>query len=101
MADSSIIINAHFQAAAGREMELQSQLQALVAPSRLEPGCVAYVLHVDPQDSGKLMFYERFADQAAIDSHLKTPHFLALLSYLEKNSGLIASQTVTQWRSLD
>jgi quinol monooxygenase YgiN len=101
MADDSIVINAHIQAAAGREMELQRQLQALLAPSRLEPGCLAYALHIDPENPGKFMFYEKFASQAAIDSHLKTPHFLALLSYLEKNADLIASQAVTHWRSLD
>jgi quinol monooxygenase YgiN len=101
MADAPIIINAHIQAASGREAELRQQLQSLVAPSRREPGCLAYALHIDPQDPGKFMFYEKFASQAAIDSHLATPHFVALLSYLKNNEGLIASQTVTHWRDVD
>ncbi len=101
MADIPIVINAHIHATAGREDELQKQLQALVAPSRLEPGCLYYALHIDPESPGKFMFYEKFASQAAIDSHLLTPHFLALANYLKTHDGLIASQTVTHWRSVD
>jgi quinol monooxygenase YgiN len=101
MTDIPIIINAQIQAAAGREEELQNQLQALLAPSRQEPGCLAYALHIDPENPGKFLFYEKFASQAAIDLHLATPHFLALQRYLQANEGLIASQTVTRWRSVD
>lgn len=101
MTDIPIIINAHIQAAAGREKELQDQLQALLAPSRREPGCLVYALHVDPENPGKFMFYEKFASQAAIDSHLATPHFLALQSYLKAHEGLIAFQVVSRWHSVE
>ena len=101
MTDIPIIINAHLQAAQGREAELKKQLRALVAPSRLEAGCLAYELHVDPADPGKFMFYEKFSGQAAIDSHLASPHFSAFQGYLKTNEGLIVGQTVTNWRSLE
>jgi quinol monooxygenase YgiN len=44
------------------------------------------------------MFYEKFANQAALDHHLATPHFNGLQSYLKANDP-IAAQTVTRWRS--
>jgi quinol monooxygenase YgiN len=100
MTDTSIVLNAHLQAVAGREHELGTHLQALVAPSRTEPGCMAYELHLDPDDPGKFMFYERFASQAALDLHLASPHFKMFQAYLNANANPIAAQTVTTWRSI-
>ena len=101
MTEVPIIINAHIQAAPGHEKELGSELHALVAPSRKEPGCLAYELHVDPESPGKFMFYEKFASQAALDLHLATPYFEKFQSYLKANGNPIAAQTVTRWRSFD
>lgn len=44
------------------------------------------------------MFYEKFANQAAIDHHLNTPHFKQFQNYLKVNEP-IAAQSVTRWRS--
>jgi quinol monooxygenase YgiN len=101
MADTPIIINAHIQAAPGHEKELGNELHALVAPSRKETGVLVYELHVDPESSGKFMFYEKFASQAVLDSHLASPHFEKFQSYLKAKGNPIAAQTVTRWQSLD
>ena len=98
MTEAPIIINAHIQAAAGHEEELGSELHALVAPSRKEPGVLVYELHFDPEDPGKFMFYEKFASQAALDLHLATPHLTRFRSYVKENNP-IAARTVTRWRS--
>jgi quinol monooxygenase YgiN len=99
MAEAPIIINAHIQAAPGHEKELGSELHAVVAPSRKEPGVVVYELHVDPEHPGKFMFYEKFASQAALDLHLASPHFENFQSYLKAKGNPIAAQTVTRWQS--
>jgi quinol monooxygenase YgiN len=101
MTDTPIIINAHIQAAPGHEKELGNELHALVAPSRKETGVLVYELHVDPERSGKFMFYEKFASQAVLDSHLASPHFEKFQSYLKAKGNPIAEQTVTRWQSLD
>jgi quinol monooxygenase YgiN len=101
MEDIPIILNVHTQAVAGRETELGGAFHSLVAPTREEPGCLAYELHVDPDDPGKFMFYEKFKNQAALDLHLTSPHFSSFQSYLKAKGNLIASQTVTKWRSVD
>jgi quinol monooxygenase YgiN len=98
MADTPIILNVHFQAAPGHEEKLGGQLHALVAPTHQEPGCLAYELHFDPEDRSKFMFYEKFANQAAIDHHLNTSHFKQFQNYLKTNDP-IAAQSVTRWRS--
>jgi quinol monooxygenase YgiN len=100
MTETPIIINVHFQAASGHEKELGSQLHALVAPTREEPGRLVYELHLDPEDPGKFMFYEKFVSQAALDLHLTAPYFKSFQSYLKANDP-IAAQTVTKWLSFD
>jgi quinol monooxygenase YgiN len=98
MTETPIVLNVHFLAAPGQEKELGSELLALVAPSRAEPGCLAYELHFDPEHPGKFMFYEKFASQAALDQHLKAPYLEHFRSYLKANNP-IAAQTVTRWSS--
>jgi quinol monooxygenase YgiN len=99
MTDGPIVLDVHFEAAPGREEDLARELFALVEPTRQETGCLAYELHVDPENPGKLMFYEKFADQAAIDFHVSTPYFKKFLSYRE-NSDPVAGVTLTRWKSL-
>jgi quinol monooxygenase YgiN len=101
MKDSPIILNVHTQAVAGREADLGGAFHSLIAPSRQEPGCLVYELHVDPEDPGKFMFYEKFKDQAALDVHLASPHFHNFQRLLKARGDLIASQTVTKWRCVD
>jgi quinol monooxygenase YgiN len=101
MANSPIILNVHTQAVAGREADLSGAFRSLIAPTRQEPGCLVYEFHVDAEDPGKSMFYEKFKDQAALDSHLTSPHFLSFQNYLKAQGNLIASQTVTKWRSVE
>jgi quinol monooxygenase YgiN len=96
-----IIINAHIQAAPGHENELGSELRALVAPSRKEPGVLAYELHLDPERPGSFMFYEKFANQDVLDLHLASPHFEKFQSYLKASGNPIAAQTVTRWQGFD
>ena len=98
MTETPIILNVHFQAAPGHEEKLGAQLHALVAPTHEEPGCLIYELHFDPEDPSKFMFYEKFANQAAVDYHLNTPHFKQFQNYLKANEP-IAAQSVTRWRS--
>src|ERR1700691_2451288 len=101
MAEAPIIINAHIQAAPGHEKELGSELQALVAPSRKEPGVLVYELHFDPDHHGSFMFYEISGSQAVLDLHLASPHFEKFQSYLKAKGNPIAAQTVTKWQSFD
>lgn len=99
MTEGPIVLNVHFEAVPGREDDLLRELSALVEPTRKEAGCLVYELHVDPESPGKLMFYEKFADQAALDFHVITPHFKKFVSYRETGDP-VAAVTLTRWRSL-
>ncbi|PTX94709.1 antibiotic biosynthesis monooxygenase [Verrucomicrobia bacterium LW23] len=51
---------------------------SLLEPSRAEIGCLLYELHQDVQRPSEFVMFERWASQAALDSHFDTPHFKAI-----------------------
>ena len=48
----------------------------LIEKSRAEAGCICYSLYQDPQDKTKFLFFEEWKNQAAVDFHFATEHFL-------------------------
>lgn len=101
MTDTAIVLNVHMEAAPSREKDLEQALTALLAPTRQEPGCLAYHLHHDPQNPAKFMFYEKFADQAALDAHIASPHFQNLVKYRAVSPDPVAVVNVTTWREIE
>jgi quinol monooxygenase YgiN len=100
MSDGHIVLNVHMEAATGREEDLARELRALVAPTRQEPGCLAYELHFDPDTPGKFMFYEKFVDQAALDAHVGSAHFSKWKQYRAAGPDPVAVSHVTRWRRM-
>jgi quinol monooxygenase YgiN len=45
----------------------------LMRRSRAEPGCLEYSFCADPIDPGRVILFERWASQEALDSHLAVP----------------------------
>jgi len=41
--------------------------------SRAEPGCLSHDLHLDAENPLRLVFLERWADRAALDTHFAVP----------------------------
>lgn len=50
-------------------------IEALIAASRAEAGCLEYSAHVSPSDPRQVLFYERWRNQQAFESHIATAHF--------------------------
>lgn len=97
--DETIVLNVHIQAASGRGPELLQHLQTLLEPSRGESGCLQYSLHADPEDPDKMMFYEVFRNQEALDAHIAAPYFQEFLTYRETSvQDPQASALVTRWK---
>jgi quinol monooxygenase YgiN len=76
-------LTATVKALNGQEAAVRSALLELVAPSRGEAGCLCYNLHESKDTPGLFIFYEQWADQAAFDAHIATPHFLGLDAKIE------------------
>ena len=41
--------------------------------SRKEPGCISHAVHVDCENPLRLMFFEQWADSAALQAHFAVP----------------------------
>jgi len=101
MTESPIVLDVHMEAAQGREEDVAAALTALLVPTRQETGCLEYQLHRDPENPLKFLFYERFANQAALDAHIASPHFQAFVKYRDANPGIIPVTIVTRWRRVE
>ena len=54
---------------AQREEFLAGRLDG-IRESRAEPGCLEYTMSADPIDPSRVVLFERWADQASLDTHL-------------------------------
>jgi quinol monooxygenase YgiN len=52
-------------------------MEAMLAASRAEDGCLEYSYAVDVAEPGLIRILEVWRDQAAIDAHFQTPHMAA------------------------
>ena len=72
-----LTVVATVRAKAGKQDELRSLIETIVAPSRAEEGCVTYALHQGASDPTVFVFYENWVSQAHLDAHLASPHMTA------------------------
>lgn len=54
-------------------------LPALLTASRAEAGCSLYEFNQANDDPSLFLVYEKWADQAALDLHMTTPHIVAFI----------------------
>jgi quinol monooxygenase YgiN len=80
-----------------KRTDLQALLEGMVAPVRSETGCRSYNLY--EAADGDLVLIERYDDQAALEHHRTTEHYL---NYRAQLSPLLASPiSVTVLAPLD
>src|SRR5207302_11025297 len=66
---------------------------AHVHRSRAEPGCISHSVHVDCEDPLKLVFFEQWADRAALLTHFAVP---ASRDFVKQLQALAAAATAIQ-----
>jgi quinol monooxygenase YgiN len=89
---SYITLLAKVTAKAGDEARLLPELQAMLEPSRKEPGCLKYVLHRLPESPSVFWFVEEWKSKQALDEHTKTPHYLL---FKERTAELVQNVELT------
>lgn len=85
-----LVIIAFVTAPPGREDELAQELGLLVPPTQEEPGCLAFRAYQHPAIINRFVVYEEFADQAAIDAHLRFDYTQRFIDWI-KASGTTVS----------
>jgi quinol monooxygenase YgiN len=56
---------------------LRPHMQAMMAASQAEAGCLDYNYAEDVGEPGLIHVFERWSDPAALDAHFQTPHMAA------------------------
>lgn len=72
------VIAVKWIARAGEEDEVARCAQALIEPTRREPGNLMYQPHRDPTDPRVVYIYEQYVDEAGYHAHLESAHVQAL-----------------------
>jgi quinol monooxygenase YgiN len=71
-----VVLAVTWMAKAGREPEVVEVFTKLSAESRKEPGCVLYQVHRHKTEPRRFFVYEQYNDDAALEAHRASPHFL-------------------------
>ncbi len=90
MADKKVTVLARFKAKAGMEDKLKQAIEACVAPTRAEAGCINYDLHVATGDKGLFVLYENWVSKQALDEHLEMPY----LQELKAKAGELCAEPI-------
>ena len=60
---------------AGHEDEVIDPFRKLQEATRLEPGCITYVVQRSRENRRRYLVYEQYEDEAALEAHRNAPHF--------------------------
>jgi (4S)-4-hydroxy-5-phosphonooxypentane-2,3-dione isomerase len=71
-----VVLAVTWMAKTGREAETAEIFSKLTAESRKETGCAMFLVHRHKTEGRRFFVYEQYKDDAALESHRATPHFL-------------------------
>ena len=66
-----LIVAGHFDVDPAQRDEFLAGRVDSIRNTRTESGCLEYVMSADPVDPTRVMLFERWADQAAFDTHME------------------------------
>jgi quinol monooxygenase YgiN len=78
-----------------RVEEFLTNMKALVEKTNADDkGCISYALYKDTQDPLHFTMLEEWEDENAIQSHMRSPHFLKLIPTIDGCSARPAEVTM-------
>lgn len=72
---------------------VKEELLKLIAPTRLEEGCISYKLHQANDNKNLFIFFEHWQSVEILEKHLQSKH---LKDYLKATDNLIEEFIVTK-----
>jgi quinol monooxygenase YgiN len=73
-----VVLAVTWMAKVGHEAEVAAILAKLSEESRKEPGCAMFQAHRHRTEPRRFFIYEQYRDDAALEGHRTTAHFLQL-----------------------
>jgi quinol monooxygenase YgiN len=91
-----IIVVAELAVRAKMEEKFRQAVSDVTEASLVEPGSISYGAYYDVLQKDRVMFVERWRDEAALQQHFETTHFIA---FRERISPLVtnASEVVAHY----
>jgi quinol monooxygenase YgiN len=90
-----LVVAVTFYTTADGFPEFLDLVRANAVQSRTEPGCSRFDVCTASDGAAEVFLYEIYDDQAAFDTHLRTPHFL---EFNQAVAPLVTSKKVTHYR---
>ncbi len=84
-----VVLAVSWMAKPGQESAVAELFSKLSEESRKEPGCPMYQVHRHKTDPRRFFVYEQYKDDAALEAHRASPHFL---KYAKKELPKIAER---------
>ena len=78
----TILINGYVDFAPGSETAALAAATQLMAETRTQPGCRAYVWSADPTTPGRVYVYENWEKEEDLAAHLAGKYYLGMLALL-------------------
>jgi autoinducer 2-degrading protein len=88
-----VVLAVTWVAKIGQEAEVAEVLAKLSAEARKELGCAMFQAHRHRTEPRRFFIYEEYKDDAALETHRNTPHFL---QYARKDLPKIADRVEGQ-----
>jgi quinol monooxygenase YgiN len=80
---SMVVFTMRVVTAPARRDALMALLEALLEPTRVEPGCLDCRLYADKDDAAALTLVEEWSSQQALDRHLRSDARKSLIATME------------------
>jgi quinol monooxygenase YgiN len=80
MAQGKVTVVATLKAKPGMEDTVRGAVEAVIAPTRAEPGCINYDLHQSNDNPSLFMLYENWTSKKDLDEHLAMPYLKDLIA---------------------
>ncbi|HWU71608.1 MAG TPA: putative quinol monooxygenase [Pseudoxanthomonas sp.] len=82
VSDPTLDLFATLHARPGRADEVRRALETVRAPTRREPGCIAFDCFASIRDADEFCIHSRWRDLAAFERHAALPHTVAFLAQM-------------------
>lgn len=99
MPSNPVTVIVRIVAKAAMEAQVKRELMNLLAPTRLEKGCINYDMHQAADDEPVFLFHENWVSEEDLKRHFEAPYIKHWLTQAE--TLLAEPMELTLWHKID